>query len=345
MANVRSQFVVFTANNYTVEGLAAMRAINGPRMVTRETAMTYIAFQQETGGAPNHTPHLQGYIQMAKKVAISSVTKFLSTILGTPVHTDEAMGSNEEANVYCQREFTEEDPLIRKRDLGTLPFSWGVMISHESKRRKEQGKRADLEAVKAAILEGASIDELTDMFFREFAMYGRFLTQYHTDFHQRAVRDEMSLSSASAQLRPWQTACLTICQQPASSRKVHWFWENVGNVGKSWMARYLALHHQAIVVGAMKKADLLHAISKMITGKSTVVFDLTRSTEEGAVKVVYEVLEQLSNRVIFSGKYDSQTVWIPQVHLICFANFAPDRLCMSEDRWDVHHIGVPTPGI
>ena len=95
----------------------------------------------------------------------------------------------------------------------------------------------------------------------------------------------------------------------------------------------------------MKKADLLHAISKMITGKAIVVFDLTRSTEEGAVKVVYEVLEQLSNRVIFSGKYDSQTVWIPQVHLICFANFAPERECMSADRWDIHHIGVPTPGI
>ena len=124
-----------------------------------------------------------------------------------------------------------------------------------------------------------------------------------------------------------------------------WFWENAGNVGKSWMARYLALHHQAIVVGAMKKQDLLHAISKMITGKSTVVFDLTRSTEEGAVKVVYEVLEQLSNRVIFSGKYDSQTVWIPQVHLICFANFTPDRECMSADRWDVHHIGTPIASV
>jgi hypothetical protein len=299
--------------------------------------MTYIAFQQEHGGAPNFTPHLQGYCQMAKPVDIKLVTKFLTNILGTPVHTEATMGTNIQANDYCTREFCESDPEIRKRDEGTYAFTWGQMIEHGSKR-KAQGKRTDLEAVREAINSGTSLEDLQTQYFREFAMYGRFLTQYHTEFHQRKVQEEMQQSTASVPLRPWQTACLTICQTEPSTRKVRWFWENVGNVGKSWMARYLALHHSAIVVGAMKKADLLHAITKLITGKTTVIFDLTRSTEEGAVKVVYEVLEQLSNRVIFSGKYDSQTVWIPQVHLLVFANFEPDRSAMSADRWDVHHI-------
>ena len=342
-ATVRTRFVCFTINNYTADGLRKLKSLTGTPKVTRETALTYIVFQQETG-AQNGTPHLQGYCQVAKKIDIKSVTKWLQGIVGTPVRTFETMGTDQEAIDYCEREFEKDsDGNVtdkRKRDLGTDVFRWGTPVEHESKRASMKGKRTDLDAVKLAIEEGASIDTLTDTFFREFAMYGRFLTQYHTDFHQRVVQQELSLSSASAQLRPWQTACLGICQQPASTRKVHWFWENVGNVGKSWMARYLALHHQAIVVGAMKKSDLLHAISKLITGRKVVVFDLTRSTEDGAVKVVYEVLEQLSNRVIFSGKYDSQTVWIPQVHLMVFANFGPDRTAMSEDRWDVHHIAT-----
>jgi phosphoribosylformylglycinamidine (FGAM) synthase PurS component len=104
------------------------------------------------------------------------------------------------------------------------------------------------------------------------------------------------------------------------------------------MGRYLTLHHDALILGAMKKLDLLHAISKSIHGKKVVVFDLTRSNEEGAVKVIYEVIEQLLNRVIHSGKYDSKTIFIQKVHILVFANFEPDRAAMSTDRWDVHHI-------
>jgi hypothetical protein len=88
----------------------------------------------------------------------------------------------------------------------------------------------------------------------------------------------------------------------------------------------------------MKKADLLHMLTKTLPMKKCVVFDLTRSSEAGAVSVVYEVLEMLSNGYICSGKYDSQNLWIQPLHLIVFSNFAPDRSAMSEDRWDIHHI-------
>ena len=104
------------------------------------------------------------------------------------------------------------------------------------------------------------------------------------------------------------------------------------------MARYLALHHQALIVRAMKKADMLHLLSKTISSAKIVVFDLTRSTETGAVEVVYEVIEQLLDQVISSGKYDSQSVWFDVVHILVFANFEPNRTTMSNDRWNVHHI-------
>ncbi|MBA7541137.1 hypothetical protein ES705_33444 [subsurface metagenome] len=323
----RTQHACFTANNYTAAGLAAITALTTDAKVTRETRMTYLIFNQEAGENTG-TPHLQGYVQMEKPVAIESVTKFLQTILGTLVRTFECNGSSEQNYNYCSKEAT--------KIAGTDTVEIGQII--EIPGKKGQGKRSDLEEVKKAIESGMSSEDLQSNFFQQYAYCERFLTQYKINFDQRSIANELRDSTASAQLRSWQNDLLGIVNQPCSERKVRWFWESVGNVGKSWMARYLALHHNALILGAMKKADMLHAITKTITNKTCVVFDLTRTTEDGSVAVVYEVMEQLHNRVIFSGKYDSQVLYIPLCHTVVFANYAPDRTTMSVDRWDVHHI-------
>jgi len=325
----RTQHACFTANNYTAAGLAAITALTTDAKVTRETRMTYLIFNQEAGENTG-TPHLQGYIQMEKEVAIESVTKFLQNILGTMVRTFECNGSSEDNYNYCSKEATKIP--------GTETVEIGQIIQLRGK--KTQGQRTDLQDVKDAIESGMSSEDLQSNFFQQYAYCGRFLTQYKIDFDQRSIANELKDSTASAQLRSWQNDLLAIVNQPCLERKVRWFWESVGNVGKSWMARYLALHHNALILGAMKKADMLHAITKTITGKTIVVFDLTRTTEEGAVEVVYEVMEQLHNQVIFSGKYDSQVLYIPKCHTVVFANYEPNKLRMSLDRWDVHHIAT-----
>lgn len=322
----RAKYVVFTANNYTPAGLEAISRLQVGAHVTRETRLTYLVFQQEV--AESGTPHLQGYLQIEKTIGIDSVTKFLKQVLGTHARTAKANGTHEEARDYCLDE--------EKRANNTTPVEIGEIEAHAG--RPGRGARTDLIAVKDAIENGMSLPDLRSNFFKEFAMYDRFLTQYYTDFKQRSTQTRLRDSTSSVQLRAWQTDCLNILQQPATGRKVTWFWENVGNVGKSYMARYLALHHQALIVRAMKKADMLHALSKDITTTNVVVFDLTRSTEAGSVEVVYEVIEQLLDQVISSGKYDSQTIWFDKVHVLVFANFEPKRDTMSSDRWDVHHI-------
>ena len=324
----RARFVVFTANNYTPAGLAALSAVHVGARVTRETRLTYLVFCQEI--SKSGTPHLQGYLQIEKNISIDSVTNFLNKILGTHARTEKAKGTHEEARDYCLDE--------EKYAPNTTPVEIGEITAHAGLAGK--GRRNDLNAVKEAIEAGMSLSDLQSNFFQEFAMYGRFLTQYHMDFKQRSTQTLLKDSTSSAQLRAWQTACLNICQQPATGRKLNWFWESVGNVGKSFMARYLALHHQALIVRAMKKADMLHVLSKSISDTKIVVFDLTRSTEAGSVEVVYEVIEQLLDQVISSGKYDSQTIWFETVHIMVFANFEPNRSTMSLDRWDVHHIAT-----
>lgn len=323
----RTANVCFTINNYSRDALVAMHALQGAALqVTRETRVTYLAFQQEV--AESGTPHLQGYLQLERSIAIDKVTDWLKNIVKQNVHTEKTMGSSEQANDYVQK--------LDTRAPGTEPFIFGTIRCHEASRG--QGQRSDLDDVKAAIEAGESLDRLREQFFKEFARYGQFLTDYKIMYDQRLIMTELRDSTALEQLRSWQKDCLEIVTSTPSDRKVRWFWESVGNVGKSWMGRYLTLHHDALILGAMKKLDLLHAISKSIHGKKVVVFDLTRSNEEGAVKVIYEVIEQLLNRVIHSGKYDSKTIFIQKVHILVFANFEPDRAAMSTDRWDVHHI-------
>ena len=327
----RTQHVCFTANNYTDTGERLLASVTTASRITRETKLAYLVYQKEVG--ESGTPHLQGYIQMERKVDIVAVTKFLQEILGTQVRTFEAMGSSDQASDYCKKPDTRVE--------NTTPVEIGEKIQIVAK--SGQGKRTDLDEVRLAIESGMSQQDLEQKFFREYAMYSRFLLQYKMSFDQRSIVNELRDSTASVPLRSWQQDCLSIVSTPPSERKVRWFWESVGNVGKSWMARYLFLHHKATILRAMKKTDLLYALTKTISESTVVVFDLTRSTEEGAVKVVYEVIEQILDRIISSGKYDSLTMTLPLVHVVVFANFEPDRTSMSADRWDVHHIGQPRP--
>ena len=62
------------------------------------------------------------------------------------------------------------------------------------------------------------------------------------------------------------------------------------------------------------------------------MFDLVRTSQDDAVRVVYEVLEMVSDRLLSAGKYESQQMYIPKVHVVVFANYPPDATAMSTDR-------------
>ena len=142
----------------------------------------------------------------------------------------------------------------------------------------------------------------------------------------------------STNLRGWQHGIVALVNKPPSDRTVHWFWENEGNIGKSYMSRYLSVMNNAIIVQSMKKSDMIYLITKNIRKTNVVIFDLCRSSEQGSVSVVYEVVEMLKNGYLCSGKYDSQSFSFAVPHVICFANFEPDKSCLSLDRWSVVHL-------
>lgn len=143
----------------------------------------------------------------------------------------------------------------------------------------------------------------------------------------QTVRDPLD----GKELRPWQADILEIVRTDPDDRTIHWYWETVGNVGKTSLCKHLVLKHDAQMLNG-KKADMAHALRDDIR---VVCIDLARTSESYAP---YEAIEQIKNGLIFSGKYDSRTKVFNPPHLFVFANFPPDQAKLSADRWHIVHI-------
>lgn len=146
--------------------------------------------------------------------------------------------------------------------------------------------------------------------------------------------DEMD----SIVLYPWQQRLKAIIEAIPSPRLIYWFWDPVGNTGKTTFCKYIVSRYSAIYLDG-KAADCKCAVASFVKRKTLkiAVFDFVRSKED---YVSYEALESIKNGIFFSGKYESGMVVYSIPHVICFANFAPDVTKLSHDRWFVREIGA-----
>ncbi len=137
--------------------------------------------------------------------------------------------------------------------------------------------------------------------------------------------------------KPWQSVILKLASTTPDSRSVHWFWESTGNVGKSFLTKYLIMRFNALVVSG-KATDIFHQIAKREEediATSIAVLDIPR-TQLGFLS--YQAIESLKNGYINSGKYEGGQYLIDPCHVICFANEPPHLESMSMDRWKVFEI-------
>lgn len=144
-----------------------------------------------------------------------------------------------------------------------------------------------------------------------------------------AVQDPL----AGKVLRPWQQQVIDIVSGPICDRTVHWFWEELGNSGKSTLAKHLVLKHGAVVIQGAGK-DILHQASKC---KDTKLFilDIPRCADG---HVSYQAIESLKNGLWFSGKYEGSMCVRNPAHVVCFSNQTPEQSRLSRDRWHIVNI-------
>ncbi len=139
-------------------------------------------------------------------------------------------------------------------------------------------------------------------------------------------------------LRPWQASIVSLVEEEPNDRTIHWYWESVGNVGKTSLCRYIC-HHKGALILSGKGTDIFHGIvsykEKESVWPDIIIIDIPRASYE---YVSYAAIEKVKDGLFFSGKYESQMVLMNPPHIICFANQEPQVEKMSMDRWNIKEI-------
>lgn len=163
---------------------------------------------------------------------------------------------------------------------------------------------------------------------------------YETNMHGKVSRDillEMVLASyENVTWKPWQSDVMDFlgCN---CSRTIYWVFEKTGNVGKSFLCKYLACSTGTIICQG-KAGDIFNQVNACIESghfPKVVLCDIPRVSLE---YVSYNALECLKNGLLYSGKYEGGKCIFPSPVVICFANEKPQHGKLSSDRLKVFEI-------
>lgn len=134
-------------------------------------------------------------------------------------------------------------------------------------------------------------------------------------------------------LYPWQQEVVDLVTGPCiDDRSIHWFYDRVGNKGKTQLCKMLFAQYGATVVNNGAFSDLAYVLPEQ---PKIVCFCLPRTIEG---KVNYSAIEAIKDGLIFSGKYESKTKVFDSPHVIVMANFRPNIASLSLDRWQIHEM-------
>uniref|UniRef100_UPI0040484E1F hypothetical protein n=1 Tax=Shewanella sp. TaxID=50422 RepID=UPI0040484E1F len=139
------------------------------------------------------------------------------------------------------------------------------------------------------------------------------------------------------ELRPWQSEIEKLILSEPDDRKIFWFWDNKGNIGKSAFVKYCVVKHSVLFCDGGKKSDLINLVfNQDMDLTRCVIWDLPRSAMGN---ISYATLEAVKNGMVCNTKYETGVKIFNSPHIIVFANFPPDSPAqLSEDRWVIQEL-------
>lgn len=169
---------------------------------------------------------------------------------------------------------------------------------------------------------------------------GDFVTNMNVD--KEALDDQEMLDELYKDVvwKDWQKKIIDIIEGPIHNRTIHWFWEPIGNVGKTFLCKYLCLKYNAIIASG-KQNDVFNQVLEWVKKNGrrpkVVIVDCPRSATE---YIHYGCIEAVKNGLLYSGKYEGGRCIFHPPHVIIFANEPPQIQKMSADRWEVYEVGT-----
>lgn len=255
------------------------------------------------------TPHLQGYFKLQNRRRLGGLKKekcFIRAHL-------EPSRKCDQANVnYCKKEndFTE--------------FGQSQEIQNTLEKT----------AYEIACVRAEGEDET------QIYNYDSALVKYYRNI-QCVTNDKLSIKNRAILLanydhvtwRSWQSDLISATHLSPCARRIYYYWDTEGNTGKTYLSIFLVLKHGALRANANKAADVAHAYM----GQKIVVFDMPRGAE-----IDWQLIEDIKNGAIFSGKYNSQHKLFQTPHVFIFSNEYPQYCPLSKDRLIVRQINGST---
>lgn len=137
-------------------------------------------------------------------------------------------------------------------------------------------------------------------------------------------------------LYPWQKSIEDIVISEPDDRKVYWFWEEEGNVGKSALIKYLCVKYGCAFCCGGKYSDIMNLIFNTDMDKcNCVLFDIPRCNKG---HISYSSIESIKNGLVCNTKYETGYKYFNSPHIIVFANEEPDTDMLSQDRWVINKL-------
>ncbi len=136
------------------------------------------------------------------------------------------------------------------------------------------------------------------------------------------------------QMYAWQKSVLNIIETTPSDRLIYWYYDRIGNTGKTSLVKYLIWHYNAFYFGG-KASDMASRIIMMDKPPEIAIMNISRTQEQ---YVSYQGIEEIKDGLIQSGKYEGGQKIFDPPHILIFANFEPDKNALSEDRWMVRDV-------
>lgn len=140
------------------------------------------------------------------------------------------------------------------------------------------------------------------------------------------------------ELRPWQQRIIDrVLNVKADDRKIWWFWEPYGGLGKTTFQKWIFQEYKNVIVLGGKAADMKMGVINYLETNNNVypeiviinipkTFDMQYFSPAGT--------EEVKDMFFFSGKYKGGMAFGKPPKMLIFANEpAPDTGCMAKDRW------------
>lgn len=126
-------------------------------------------------------------------------------------------------------------------------------------------------------------------------------------------------------------------QESPDQRKIHWYVDEKGGLGKTEFTKYMLYTYPDLVdfSRSPKSADLLMGF----TGKLMMIVDFTRSRICDTF-APWTALEEIKDGLVCDSKLkkQSRTVLSARPHVIVFANAGPNNLELTDDKWLIKYI-------